>query len=277
MTLCVSDRDGANVTEVLPPTAMSARTDLARVAWAGDRLVHGTIVNGRATIAVMPRQRAGTDEVVTTGMLPSMTSDGRQVVFVSPQAGEDAGLWRVDIDGRHLVHLVGGAVNSPVVTRDDRRVIFVSARSGLQSLWSVSINGGAATQLANVYAYQPDVSLDGNHLLFGASRSTRGVLAACELPGCTGLRTIKTPPSGPISRWMPDGRGIVYRDGGRGFGDPGANLWVQPLDGGARYPLTHFTDDRAITDFAWSADGSRLAIARTTITDDIVLFRGLRR
>jgi hypothetical protein len=41
---------------------------------------------------------------------------------------------------------------------------------------------------------------------------------------------------------------------------------------------THaLTDDCQISDAAWSRDGKRLAIARTTQTADIVLFRGLKR
>jgi hypothetical protein len=50
---------------------------------------------------------------------------------------------------------------------------------------------------------------------------------------------------------------------------------VQPLDGGAPRQLTHFAD-RTIADFAWSRDGTRLAVARATVTNDIVLFKGLR-
>jgi hypothetical protein len=49
------------------------------------------------------------------------------------------------------------------------------------------------------------------------------------------------------------------------------------LDGKPPRQLTHFTDDRQIADAAWSHDGTRLAIARTTTTADIVLFRGLKR
>ena len=41
--------------------------------------------------------------------------------------------------------------------------------------------------------------------------------------------------------------------------------------------LTHFSDNRQIADFAWSRDGKRLAIARATVTNDIVLIKGLRR
>lgn len=55
------------------------------------------------------------------------------------------------------------------------------------------------------------------------------------------------------------------------------NLRVESLDGKPPRQLTHFTDDRQIADAAWSRDGTRLAIARTTTATDIVLFKGLKR
>jgi hypothetical protein len=48
------------------------------------------------------------------------------------------------------------------------------------------------------------------------------------------------------------------------------------MDGSARQ-LTHFAEDGEIADAAWSRDGERLAIARSTNTAAIVLFRGLKR
>jgi len=157
------------------------------------------------------------------------------------------------------------------VTPDDLRVIFVSTRSGKQRLWSVPIKGGPAVQLGDMFAYFPDVSPDGKSLLFGASM-TRGELGICDLPACTSVRAVKTPEGGPLSRWTPDGKGIAFY-----YLGPGGNLWVQPLDGSPLRQLTRFADDRAIIDFGWSRDGARLAISRSTVTNDIVLFKGLRR
>jgi hypothetical protein len=125
--------------------------------------------------------------------------------------------------------------------------------------------------VGDMFGYFPDVSPDGKSVVFGAS-NTRGELGICDLPGCTSVRAFKTPEGGPISRWTPDGKGIAYFDAGQG-----GNLWVQPLDGSPRRQLTHFSDNRTISDFAWSRNGARLAIARTTTVHDIVLFKGLRR
>lgn len=40
--------------------------------------------------------------------------------------------------------------------------------------------------------------------------------------------------------------------------------------------LTRFTDGRTIADYARSHDGQRLAISRLSVSNDIVLFLGLR-
>ncbi len=189
---------------------------------------------------------------------------------MSVEPGNRSGLWKVDADGRNATQLVSGDAMWPVVTPDDRHVIFVSTRSGTQSPWTVPIEGGPPTQLTSAFAYMPNISPDGKSLVFGGSTNARGQLGICDLPACATQHTLTTPQGGPQSWWTPDGHGIAHYTVG-----PGGNLWVQPLDGSAPRQLTHFTDDRAILDFAWSRDGKRLAIARATATSDIVLFKGL--
>jgi hypothetical protein len=39
------------------------------------------------------------------------------------------------------------------------------------------------------------------------------------------------------------------------------------------YQLTRFTDDRQIGDYAWSVDGSRLAITLVSMSTDVVLMK----
>ena len=114
-----------------------------------------------------------------------------------------------------------------------------------------------------------DISPDSKTIVFN-SRDDQGrlITALCDLPACTSRRTL--PALLARRRWTPDGRGIAYYDPAT------RNIWIQPLDGSARRQLTHFTDDRAIADFAWSHDGKRLAISRVSVSNDIVLFRGLK-
>lgn len=70
--------------------------------------------------------------------------------------------------------------------------------------------------------------------------------------------------------WTPDGSEIAYVE------SSGKNIWAMPRDGGEPREITHFGDgapDGEIVNFAWSIDGGRLAIARTTTSNDIVLLR----
>ena len=72
-------------------------------------------------------------------------------------------------------------------------------------------------------------------------------------------------------RWTSNGRGLAFID------TTESNVWIQPFDGHPPQQLTRFADGQMITDFAWSPDGTRLAVARASTTTDIVLFKGLRR
>jgi Tol biopolymer transport system component len=66
--------------------------------------------------------------------------------------------------------------------------------------------------------------------------------------------------------WSPDGKSFQYILSREGVG----NLWEQPLMGGPARQLTHFKTDQ-IVDFAWSADGTRVAFARGTQNSNVVL------
>ena len=84
------------------------------------------------------------------------------------------------------------------------------------------------------------------------------------------------PPSGLlVIRWAPDGSGLDYIVTENGV----SNIWRQPVtplpppsNGAAVHPVTDFTSG-LIFNFAWSADGAKLALARGTLTRDVVLIR----
>jgi Tol biopolymer transport system component len=138
----------------------------------------------------------------------------------------------------------------------------------------VSIDGGAPTQMANRFAALPILSPDGKAVAFQSNDDQgRPTWAICNLPDCSSLRLLPPQPAGGGNRirWSPDSRGFLYVKG------TPQNLWVESPDGKPARQLTHFTDDRQIAAAAWSRYGTRLAIARTTTTADIVLFRGLKR
>ena len=73
--------------------------------------------------------------------------------------------------------------------------------------------------------------------------------------------------------------GTLAGAGALAYVGPGvsADLWIQSIGGSPPRQLTRFPGDRRqIADFAWSADGKRLAVARAAQSNDIVMFRGFR-
>ena len=207
------------------------------------------------------------EDVVLEGLAPAATSDGRTIVFVSSTTDDMMDLWTADANGRRKTRLVPSVTaNNLAVTRDDRYVLFTSLLGGPVSIWMVSIEGGSPTKLTD--GFNAAVSPDGGSIAFIAQApGAVPTFLVCSLPGCSSPRTIGPAQlDAPVS-WTPDGRGVAYAKDG--------NLWVQPLSGGAPRQLTRFTDGRPIRSFAWSRDGQRLAITRSTVTNDIVLFEGL--
>jgi dipeptidyl aminopeptidase/acylaminoacyl peptidase len=266
----VSDGSGANAKEVVPATQSSGMGD--DVTWAADRLLFTSTIGGHRSISSIGQDGGTSQEVVTQGFVPTSTSDGRTVVFRST-VPQRQGLWKVT-DGGRPAQLLGGPAGWPSVTHDDRSVIFSSASGGVQSLWMVSIDGGTPVQLTNRFVSVPTLSPDGKAVAFGTQDDQgRPAYAICNLPDCSPLRFVPPRPGGGSGRitWTPDSTGFLYVTG------TPQNLWVESLDGKPARQLTHFTDDRQIADAAWSRDGTRLAIARTTTTTDIVLIRGLKR
>jgi hypothetical protein len=199
----------------------------------------------------------------------SATSDSRRVVYVDPSTRN---LVSAQGDGRNVVELVPAArTGMPIVTADDRSVVFISAASGVASPWIVPIAGGTPLQIAKTFVgvTNIDVFMDANTGVF-TTRETSDQLVTiiCGLPSCAS--PVRLPALGQ-PRWMPRGRNIAY------LSEPRTNIWTQPRDGSKPRQLTQLKEDSPIVDFRWSRDGKRLAIARSIVTNDIVLFRGLKK
>lgn len=247
------------------------------MAWAGDRLLYvGRWGSHVSVLAFSPASGEKVDLIPNAGT-PATPADARTIVYTSLDDQMLMTLWKADADGRRAEHLATGTNLWPRVTPDGRQALFVSPLGGFR-LWSVPLEGGPPAKIADIDARVPDVSPDGKSVAFlsfvGVEKPTVGI---CDLPACSSQRRLPTPGlKAPAQssgiRWTPDGRGIAYLNV-----EPQPNIWIQPLDGSPPQQLTHFTDGRQIPDFAWSHDGTRLAVVRAETSTDIVLYRGLRR
>ncbi len=258
--LSILDSAGRTVTSGPNITAMAARTEAATVNWVADRVFYANW----AWTPGSPPQQLLQDAQDTTA-----STDGRTLVFTRGN-----GLWKADSDGGRLTLLVSGDAYNPTVTPDNRSVIFISSRTGQQSPWIISIDGGEPRQLVDIFIGAPgvDISPDGKSLVFGARQvqQNRAMAVICDLADC-GRQKILPDMVSTRFRWMPDGRTIAYIEA-----DARTNIWTIPVDGGARSQLTHF-EDRVIVDFDLAPDGKRFVVARRLETNDIVVLKGLRR
>jgi len=268
ISIWVGDAAGKAGKLIVPPTPSNA--PVARMAWAGDRLLYFVGAGGRRSVMGVGSEGAP-QEILSGADYPSATSDGRTVVFRVLGTDGRSEIWRADADGRGRTKLADGS--NPLVTPDDRSVIFYSSQSGVQTPWIVPIEGGQRRQIVDfsVGVEALAVSPDSTFMALPMPPASGGTMI-CGFPDCSNPRNI--PPRIGRLKWTPKGDALaVVRAGQPGVG---SNIWVVPLDGGEVRQLTHFTDEDPISDFAWSRDGKRLAVLRRTTSSDIVLFKGIR-
>ena len=117
-----------------------------------------------------------------------------------------------------------------------------------------------------------DVSPDGKQIAFFLLRGKQSGIAIIPFNGgevtrifeADFLRVSDFPL--PALQWTPDGRALNYVV----THDNVSNIWRQPVDGGAPVQVTNFTT-YLIFNFAFSSDGSQLALSRGTFNSDVVL------
>jgi len=80
------------------------------------------------------------------------------------------------------------------------------------------------------------------------------------------IKTIDIAPTNNSLHWTADGRAVLYANTRGGV----SNIWSQPIDGSTPKQSTNFKTD-LIFAFDISKDGKQLALARGTISNDVVL------
>ena len=237
------------------------------LSWTPDgRILYATDASGDADVWSIGADGTGARQLTTgTGLnySPTATADGRYVVFHSNRTGVWM-LWRMNPDGTDPVELAPGSW--PWCTPDSRWVYY----STPEGLARISIDGGEPVRLTPA-AGSPAISPDGRFVacIFQERPGSLLKIAIIPVDGGPPLRLLDVPVPkevyGPSYCWTPDGRGLIYADGG----ETGTNLWLQPLGGGPAQQLTHFESEQ-INSFDVAPDG-RIVMSRGTPTSDVVL------
>src|ERR1043166_568330 len=245
-----------------------------KFCWTPDgRLVYSLNTIGNVDLWVMRPDGQEQKQLTlnsATNDAPTVTPDGRYIVFISNRAGAFQ-VWRMQTNGNDPVALTnGGGKNFPALSPDGKWVLY--NRSKDWQLWRVSIAGGEPTRLSESYALFPSISPDGKMIACLGRSDSKAVVRILSFEDGRALKTFDlAAPSFSSNRiqWTRDGKAIVYGTEHDGV----TSIFKQPLSGGEPTVVTKFEDELA--DFSYSPDGQSLAVARGGWQHDIVLIRDL--
>ena len=199
---------------------------------------------------------------------PSVSLDGRYIVFVSDRTGTDH-IWRINIDGSDARQLTNGrGEKNPQCSPNGEWVVY-QLTSGRTGVWRVPIDGGESKHLVDQPTRGIAISPDNRWIASSFFEDNAIKTAIYPFEGGEPEKVLDI--NSNYVRWTLDGRALAYVDQ-RGNQNV---ISSQSIDGGPAKPLIDFSPDR-IFFFAWSLDGKQLAVARGTVTQDVVLISNFK-
>jgi Tol biopolymer transport system component/DNA-binding winged helix-turn-helix (wHTH) protein len=245
--------------------------------WLRDgKIIYGSTAGGKEDIWLMNPDGSNQKQLTTTAGAnfdPTVSADGRTMVYVSKAADAAPHLWKMNLDNGDCTQLTNGVSElRPDISPDGRWVVYMSLDKDSPRLWKTSIDSGeAAIQLSDKITSVPRVSPDGRFIacFYRAHVDTFSKLAVLPFDGGEPVKVFDKSPTTIVEagiQWTPDGRALTFIDNHDGV----SNIWLQPLDGSPAKQLTNFTSE-TIFRFAWSPDGKMFVAERGTEIGDIVL------
>jgi TolB protein len=216
----------------------------------------------------------GTDQKQLTAdgqnLNPTMTADGRYIVFVSNRGGAFQ-IWRMNADGSNQIQLTNSTgADNPAVSPDGRWIVYHAVEDW--SLWKVPIEGGTPVPLTKGYCVSPSLSADGKLIAcVGKNEKKDRRLVILPSEGGSPLRVFDPAPLKLAShRLQWDGDSILFA----GSHDGVTSLYKQSVDGRRPEKLFDFSEDD-VFDFSYSPKRNHLAAIRSAWRFDIVLLSDL--
>ena len=165
---------------------------------------------------------------------------------------------------------------------DNKWVVYAGLGGSGNKLWRVPLSGGSPEPVVEMFARFPIISPDSSLVAFnyfGAPDPPRRGVAVVSSHGGLVMKRFDINNSDPSEPhvgfrpmgWTRDSRALLCLRDSQGV----SNIWEQPRDGRPAAQVTHFEAGR-IFSFAFSGDGKRLAVAKGSITSDVILIRNVK-
>ena len=152
---------------------------------------------------------------------------------------------------------------------DGRRMAYCAERDGQYDIYTISVDGGAETQLTNLPGLDdgPEYSPDGRHIWFNSTRSGLMQVWRMETDGSNPIHIVKEDANCWFPHVSPDGKWVVYITYGKNdvdAGDHPANKNVElrliPAGGGASKTIMKlFGGQGTMNVNSWSPDNRTIA------------------
>jgi len=192
-----------------------------------------------------------------------------KIIFVSNRDGNDE-IYSMNVDGSAVARLTnnGSEDLSPDWSPDGSKIAFDSDRSGEDEIYVMNADGSNQTQVTTMtHCYSPQWSPDGSRIAFYTRQDNNNIIYTMN-PDGSGLTMVTDPAmSGYDPYWSPDGLKIAFYST-----RTTAGIYVVNADGTNQTLLLASSD---IVYFAWSPDGTRLALSKTvppTYNFDIFIY-----
>ncbi|MBK8986233.1 MAG: TolB family protein [Chloroflexi bacterium] len=152
---------------------------------------------------------------------------------------------------------------------DGERLAYCAERGGQYDIYTISVNGGAETQLTNEPGLDdgPEYSPSGDHIWFNSTRSGLMQIWRMEADGSNPTHMVKEEANGWFPHISPNGRFVAYIAYGKDDVSPGdhppnkhVELRLIPAEGGASQTIVKlFGGQGTMNVNSWSPDNRTLA------------------
>ncbi len=247
------------------------------------RIVYDSTPNRKSEAWIVGADGNNSRQLMTDAGSTTVSPDGRFLVYQN-NIKEKVGLWRMDLSDGSKKQLTQKADLLATFSPDGKWIVYQGFTDQIPpaSLYKVSVDGGEPIQLTkNIIPFSPTVSPDGKQIAFSFGRREgdkyKQYIALMPFGGGeitnmfdTNLQYMDNYGKQNL-QWTPDGKAVNYIALDKNV----SNIWRKPIDGSASLQITNFTNDH-IFNFAFSPDGSQLALSRGTFSSDVYLIENIK-